>query len=105
MCSGGAAGGAGGGEASQGGVAGRGGRRGDHRALHQLECGPATHVAEALAPGDQGPRGPRPTHKHARGALRQGASSEDLSKALDVALELAPDAAIERAREAAQKLV
>ena len=41
----------------------------------------------------------------ARGALRLGATQEDLLAALDVAQELAPDAPIERAREAASKLI
>ena len=40
-----------------------------------------------------------------RGALRLGATPEDLSSALDVAEELAPDAPTERAREAALKLI
>jgi len=47
---------------------------------------------------------PSQFESHARGALRLGATSEDLSSALDVAHELAPDAPIERAREAALKL-
>ena len=47
---------------------------------------------------------PAQFESHARGALRLGASHEDLSRALDVAAELAPDAPIERAREAAQGL-
>ena len=54
----------------------------------------------ALAALDQ----PSQFESHARGALRLGATSEDLSSALDVAHELAPDAPIERAREAALKL-
>ena len=47
---------------------------------------------------------PAQFESHARGALRLGATQEDLSSALDVAQELAPDALIERAREAASKL-
>ncbi len=48
---------------------------------------------------------PAQFESHARGALRLGATAKDLSKALDVALELAPDAPTERAREAALKLI
>ena len=48
---------------------------------------------------------PAQFESHARGALHLGATQEDLSSALDVAQELAPDAPIERAREAASKLV
>ena len=47
---------------------------------------------------------PAQFESHARGALRLGATQEDLLAALDVAQELAPDAPIERAREAASKL-
>ena len=48
---------------------------------------------------------PAQFESHARGALRLGATPLDLSKALDVAEELAPDAPTERAREAALKLI
>jgi len=48
---------------------------------------------------------PAQFESHARGALRLGATPEDLSSALDVAEELAPDAPTERAREAALKLI
>ena len=54
-----------------------------------------------LAAWDQ----PAQFESHARGALRLGATTEDLSSALDVAKELAPEAQIERAREAASKLI
>jgi len=46
---------------------------------------------------------PAQFESHARGALRLGATQNDLSSALDVAVELAPDAPIERAREAAAR--
>ena len=48
---------------------------------------------------------PSQFESHARGALRLGATQDDLSRALDVAEELAPDAPIARAREAATKLI
>ena len=48
---------------------------------------------------------PSQFERHARGALRLGATQDDLSRALDVAEELAPDAPTERAREAASKLI
>jgi len=48
---------------------------------------------------------PAQFESHVRGALRLGATTEDLSSALDVAKELAPEAQIERAREAAWKLI
>ena len=54
----------------------------------------------ALAAMDQ----PAQFESHARGALRLGASSEELLSALDVASELAPAAPIERARSAARAL-
>ena len=44
---------------------------------------------------------PAQFESHARGALRLGATQEDLSSALDAAKEVAPDAPIDRARKAA----
>ena len=54
-----------------------------------------------LAAWDQ----PAQFESHARGALRLGATTEDLLSALDLAAECAPNAPIERARVAIQSLV
>ena len=48
---------------------------------------------------------PAQFESHARGALRLGATQEELQRALDVAAEIAPNAHIERARNAAREIL
>ena len=48
---------------------------------------------------------PAQFESHARGALRLGATQEELQRALDIAAEIAPNAHIERARSAVRELI